>query len=122
MLADALTELITLEHLAPASRASLTSLPIKELSVNVYVIDRKVDYVESRGKWIETEEDLTKLEPYPKALERALFTKEVRDAGQREYRFAYLLSDSRRRMLSVNRHPIRIPVSRFTSVCRPYQP
>jgi len=122
VLADALTEVITIAHLAPASRAAVSSLPVKELNINVFVIDREVEYVKSRDKLIETEDDLKKVEPYPKALEHALFTKEIRDSDQREYRFAFILSHPRLKMLSVNPDPIRIPVSRFASVCQPYRP
>lgn len=114
----ALLEVITLSHLDDWSVQRLTSVPIKELGLQVRMLDKPVEYLESREHKIETPDDAASVPDYMDAMARAVFAKEKRDERQREHRFVYLVTHPRLGLLSVKADPIQIPLNRLNRAIR----
>ena len=109
----ALLEGITLNHLTEHAIRALASVPIKDFGLQVRMLDKPVEYLDSREHKIEVPDDAASVPDYKDAMARAVFTKEKRDERQREHRFVYLVTHPRLGYLSVKRCPIQIPLNRL---------
>ena len=109
----ALLEVLTLSHLSPSARSAASELPLKDLALQVHMLDRPVEYVDSREHHVDGSEAVAKLPDYKEALSRAIFRKERRDEAQQEHRFVYIVGHPKIGVLSVNTAPVRIPLNRL---------
>lgn len=109
----ALLEVLTLNHLSPLARATVSELPLKDLTLQVNMLDQPVEYVDSREHQVDGSEAVAKIPDYNEELLRAIFRKERRDEAQQEHRFVYLVGHPKIGVLSVNTEPVRIPLNRL---------
>lgn len=110
---SALLDIITIDNLVPEARSAVLSLPIKELTLQVQMLDKPVQYFEKRGHKVENSHDIDLLPDHKDALAAAIFQKDKKDAYQREYRFAFMVTHPRLGHLSVMPDPILIPLNRL---------
>ena len=117
LLTNAIADNLTLGHLTPESLAAVRTLPSDERYLLVRGERRAVEYVESRATPIRSAADLENGEPYQQALLRALYTKEQRHSGDREFRFTFIVTNSRHQMLSVRLQPMLVNSDQVAAAC-----
>jgi hypothetical protein len=77
------------------------------------MLNREVDYVDSRAYQVQGQADVSSVPEYKDALAQAIFRKAMRDKSQAEHRFAFLITHPKLGVLSVAEAPIRIPLCRL---------
>lgn len=113
LVGSALLEVLTLGHLLPKERAAVSELPLKDLALQVRMLDRAVEYVDSRDHYVDGLESIAHVPAFHEALDRAVFRKDRRDETQQEHRFVFVVECPRLGVLGVNPEPVRIPLNRL---------